>query len=140
MKETIPPPWWTWILGTSSLAISPTLTYIITWDDAAKTVNLLELTVPYDTLMEVTSERKTSKHTELQQCTQGRVHGSMETGTKNVLQQALKMIFKGSGYCVGSSFLRLALSTRAKKSILYPTQFTTTTFRCFVRVETAAYN
>ena len=33
---------------------------------------------------------------------------------------ALKTIFKGSGYCVGSSILRLVLSTRVKKSMLYP--------------------
>ena len=29
-------------------------------------------------------------------------------------------IFPGKGYCVDSSFLRLALSTRVKKSMLYP--------------------
>ena len=38
---------------------------IVWWDDDAKTVTLLELTVPYDTLMEEAVERKTIKYTDL---------------------------------------------------------------------------
>ena len=41
---------------------------IVWWDEDAKTVTLLELTVPYDTLMEEAVERKTIKYTDLASC------------------------------------------------------------------------
>ena len=38
---------------------------IVWWDDDAKVVTMIEVTVPYDTLMEEAAERKTIKYADL---------------------------------------------------------------------------
>ena len=48
---------------------------MVWWDDDAKTVTILELTVPYDTLMEEAMEQKTSKYTDLHEVQSLRVSG-----------------------------------------------------------------